>query len=60
MASISIEEKETVESPRMEDSQEDDSIIVTFKFISVASISKEETVKSLGMEDSPRRTTLSL
>jgi hypothetical protein len=27
VASISIEEKETVESPRMEDSQEDDSII---------------------------------
>ena len=27
MASLSLEEKEMVESPRMEDSQEDDSII---------------------------------
>ncbi len=52
MASISIKEKETMESPRMEDSQEDDSIIVTFKFTSVASIFIEDTVKSQGMEGS--------
>jgi hypothetical protein len=32
VASISIEEKETVESPRMEDSQEEDSIIVRVHF----------------------------
>jgi hypothetical protein len=74
VASISLMEKETVQSPRMEDSQEDDPIIGAVKFISVASIAIEDTAKSQGMESSigtafcisvasiniPKRTTLSL